>query len=77
VKSEPKLRQILARLESLGFLCKPFFEPDCAGQLTAFATAPVRGEQRCRLRRYQCMTDDKPGHCQSDSEPASANFRNE
>jgi hypothetical protein len=58
VKSEPKLRQILTRLESLGFFCKPFFEPDRAGQLTAFATGPVRGDLRHRLRRYQCLSGD-------------------
>jgi hypothetical protein len=54
-QSELKLRQIMARLQSLGFLCRPFFEPDLTGQLTAFATGPVRGEQRRCLRRYQCL----------------------
>src|SRR5262249_54434628 len=63
VKSESELRQILSRLESLGFLCKPFFEPDRAGQLTALATGPLRGDQRRRLRRYQCLPGDtaQPG----------------
>jgi len=82
VKSEPELRQILARLESLGLLAKPFFEPDRAGQLTALATAPVRGDQRRWLRRYRCLTAEQPEPCTltlepTNLQPAPVNSRDE
>jgi len=74
VKSEPKLRQILSRLESLGFFCQPFCEPDRAGQLTAIATGPICGDRRRALRRYQCLSGDTAQQGDSLSNDKSQNF---
>src|SRR6185503_178630 len=53
--SEQTLWAILHRLQALGIVCKSFCDSDLDNQLTAIATAPVRGKQRRFVRRYRCL----------------------
>ena len=53
--SERSLWAILHRLKAQGIACKPFCDSDLGNQLTALATAPVRGDQRRFFRRYRCL----------------------
>ena len=53
VKSEQQLRGVLRRLDRFGIAFRAFRDDDLHGQLTAIATAPVRGEKRLCLRNYQ------------------------
>jgi len=57
VSSEQRLRLILHRLQRLRIDCRPFHEADLDGELTAIATAPVRGDCRRHFRRYQCLRE--------------------
>lgn len=54
----PNLRCLeiaLSRLSERGLQCFPFVEPDLGGELTAFATSPLRGRQRRHLAKYNLM----------------------
>ena len=53
--NESKLRKCLANIQSLGVICKPFFEADFDGEMTAFATEPVFGEARRPFRKLQLI----------------------
>jgi hypothetical protein len=57
--SERSLWAILQRLKALGIACKHFCDSDVGNQLTAIATAPVRGGQRRFFRRYQCLKGEE------------------
>ena len=59
VASQRQLREVLARLDSLGIPCRSFCDADFGGEMTALATAPLRGEQRRLMRRYQCLRWDE------------------
>ena len=60
VKSEHHLHRVLRHLERIEVAFRPFFDTDLDSQLTAIATEPVRGEQRSRFRRYQCLREKEP-----------------
>ena len=53
IDNESKLQKELERYQSMGIICKPFYEADLGGQLTAFATEPVFGEKRRLFKRLQ------------------------
>ncbi len=55
VTSESSLGHILRRTESRGIRCRPFRDPDIRGELTAFATEPLRGPARRHFRKYRCL----------------------
>jgi hypothetical protein len=57
VKSLPQLHRVRERLTALGIPLRTFSDADLGGDLTALATAPLRGEARRRLRRYQCLRE--------------------
>jgi hypothetical protein len=53
VKSELQLEKALAHVRSVGVACFPFHEADLDGQMTAFATRIVGGDERRLFRKYQ------------------------
>lgn len=55
IASEVQLSNALARAQACGICCKPFFESDLDGQLTAFATEPLSGIARNHFRRYNLL----------------------
>lgn len=57
VRNEEQLINALRRISRLGINCKPFYESDLDGQITAFATEPVSGDSRRYFKNYQCLRD--------------------
>jgi hypothetical protein len=55
IDSESKLQHHLDHYRSLGIVCKPFYESDLDGQLTAFATEPIASDQRRPFKRLQLL----------------------
>lgn len=55
VTSLPQLHGVRERLHSLGIPLRTFSDADLGGDLTALATAPLRGQQRRAMRRYQLL----------------------
>lgn len=55
VKSEEQLAHSLQSLREKGIVCKPFYEADLGGQLTAFATEPIFDDQRQFFRKFQLL----------------------
>jgi hypothetical protein len=55
MKGEEQLRRAADDLEKQGIRLKRFYEPDIGNQMTAFATAPLSGESRKALRKFQLM----------------------
>jgi len=53
IDNEFKLKKELERYQGMGIICKPFHEADLGGQLTAFATEPIFGENRRIFKRLQ------------------------
>ena len=63
VKSEQQLAAVADRLRRLNVAFRSFRDADWDGQLTAVATAPLRGPIRRQLRRYQCLRGEpQPPH---------------
>lgn len=58
VNNEATLHRETKRLEKLGIRFACFREPDRAGELTALATEPLRGEARRPMRRYQLLEEE-------------------
>lgn len=54
IGSEFQLQHVIARLESLGIQCQPFYEPDLGGELTSLATEPLSPKRRKVMQRYRC-----------------------
>ena len=57
VRNEEQLINALRRISGFGIKCKPFFESDLDGQMTAFATEPVSGDSRRHFQKYQCLRE--------------------
>lgn len=55
IKSEPKLKDIAARLIEAGVRHRVFVEPDIGDQWTAIATEPVVGERRSLFSKYTLL----------------------
>jgi hypothetical protein len=55
VKNEAQLQDAMARIAAQGIRLRAFYEPDIGGELTAFASEPIQGEQRKAFKRYQLM----------------------
>lgn len=55
IDGESKLHKTLAHIQSLGIICKPFYENLFDNQLTAFATEPILEENRHHFRKYQLI----------------------
>jgi len=55
VRNEEQLINALRRISGFGIKCKPFFESDLDGQMTAFATEPQSGDSRRHFQKYQCL----------------------
>ena len=55
LKNEEQLLNAFRRISGFGIKCKPFYESDLDGQMTAFATAPVSGNSRRYFQKYQCL----------------------
>jgi hypothetical protein len=60
VSDEPSLWRQLHRCHRLGVRLRPFFEPDRANELTAFATEPVTGVTRRQFRNLRLLTPEPP-----------------
>ena len=52
IKNEAKLRSIADIISQSGIPIKHFFEPDIGNQLTAIASAPVKGSDREIFSKY-------------------------
>jgi hypothetical protein len=57
VPDEPTLVREAERLEAFGIPIAKFHEPDRGNELTAIATAPLKGEDRRPMRRYKLLTE--------------------
>lgn len=55
IKSEPKLKDIAARLQEAGVRHRVFVEPDIGDQWTAIACEPVAGERRSIFSKYTLL----------------------
>lgn len=55
VGSESELATAFNRLKEQGIPCCGWTEDDMSGEMTAVATAPLRGEQRKPLRRLKLL----------------------
>ncbi len=55
VDNKFKLEKYLDHFRSLDIICKPFYESDLDGQLTAFASEPVGEHQRHLFKRLQLL----------------------
>lgn len=55
VKNNHKLSELIQKLHNHGISYKEFREPDLADTITAVATAPLAGEARAVLSRYQLL----------------------
>ena len=60
VADEPALWRQLHRCQRLGVRLRPFFEPDRANELTAFATQPVSGTARRLFRILRLLRPEPP-----------------
>jgi hypothetical protein len=61
VNDESKLQKQLDHYRSLGVICKPFYESDLDGQLTAFATEPIAQDNRRIFKRLQLLKNSNLG----------------
>lgn len=55
VDSEEKLAAAFNNLKDLKVPCCSYAEPDFGGQMTAVATAPLRGDERKPMRKFQLL----------------------
>ena len=55
VDNESKLQKHLDQIRSWDVICKPFYESDLDGQLTAFATEPIFADQRHLFKRFRLL----------------------
>jgi hypothetical protein len=55
VDNEAKLRSSLAYVQEKGIPCRLFHEPDRNNEATAFATAPVYGDDRKLFKKFQLI----------------------
>lgn len=59
VKNEANLISGALHLNSYGIRFYAWYEPDRNNELTALATAPISGNQRRYLRKFQCLKEAK------------------
>lgn len=56
MKSEAKLKGVIAELYEKNIRLKTFREPDRNNEITAIATEPLYGAERKSLARFQLLT---------------------
>jgi len=54
-ENEEKLQKCLKQIEFQGIICKPFFESDLNGELTAFATELISADKKQIFRKFQLL----------------------
>lgn len=55
MKNEAELTEVFNGLKEKGVRCCAWMEEDLGGEMTAVATAPLRGEERRAMRRFRLL----------------------
>jgi 3,4-dihydroxy-2-butanone 4-phosphate synthase len=55
VRDEKRLKHDMDKLLAAGIQLRAFHENDLNNEMTAFATEPIRGEQRHHFRNFQLL----------------------
>ena len=61
VANEERLHRAVARLQANSIKFQTFIEPDIGHQLTALATAPIRGEARKIFKKFALLKGENNG----------------